>query len=308
MLRSLAVAAVIAAAPAFHATARAQAPLGFQPPPGSVVTPQQVLLLGPQLLPFAGSSANLEALVQGLSQGIPVTLVTPLPGGLAQTATFTPPAGGLSASDIARTLEIARSNLIAQGIAAPSAQQIAVALAGGGLPTALGSTVVSGVLGGTTANSVQVRNDAAAATQAIAGLRQGSAVTVTSGSGQTLSFTPPGGPISDLELNHALLLAGQLLASLGILNPTPEQLRTALLGGNLALASGSVPLQGVLQGRLRFTSESPSVGTSNSPTVGTRSSVPSAVAPAPGAFSLPPGNAGPGGTAGVPALGVGAAR
>jgi hypothetical protein len=62
-------------------------------------------------------------------------------------------------------------------------------------------------------------------------------------------------------------------------------LRAALVGGNLVTAAGtSVPLQGVLQGRVRSTSESALFGTSNSPLIGTSNTPPTLnpiVTPAP---------------------------
>jgi hypothetical protein len=74
-----------------------------------------------------------------------VTLVTLTPEGFTQTVTFTP-AAAMTALDIARTLELARQNLIARGIGRPTAQQLAVALAGGALPTAVGALPVVGLV------------------------------------------------------------------------------------------------------------------------------------------------------------------
>src|SRR5712671_4943870 len=82
------------------------------------VTVQQ---LAPQLVDFAGSLTNFQSLVNGLALGVPVTLVTLTPEGFTQTVTFTPAAGGMTAVDIARTLELARQNLIARGIPRPTA-------------------------------------------------------------------------------------------------------------------------------------------------------------------------------------------
>jgi hypothetical protein len=105
----------------------------------------EVQRLAPQLVGFAGSVANFQSLANGLALGLPVTLVSATPDGFLLTATFTP-AGAMSALDVARTLEAARQQLISRGIATPSAQQIGVALLGGQLPTALGSTPVTGLL------------------------------------------------------------------------------------------------------------------------------------------------------------------
>ena len=119
---------------------------GFSQMPGTqsdVVS--QVIGLAPQLVVFAGSDANFRNLVQGLSQGTPVTLVTATPDGLTQTVTFTP-AGTMSATDIVRTLETTRQQLITRGVAAPNALQIATALVGGALPTPAGTVQVNPLL------------------------------------------------------------------------------------------------------------------------------------------------------------------
>jgi hypothetical protein len=100
---------------------------------------QQVQLLAPQLLAFAGSGANFESLVNGLTQGTPVTLTAAGADGSVQTATFVP-GTTVSVLDAARLLESARQSLITRGIAAPDAQQLAIALMGGTLPTAIGAT------------------------------------------------------------------------------------------------------------------------------------------------------------------------
>src|SRR5690348_13380435 len=105
----------------------------------------QVIGLAPQLVAFAGSDTNFQNLVQGLSQGTPVTLVTAQPDGLTQTVTFTP-SGAMSATDIARTLETARQQLITRGVSAPTALQIGTTLVGGSLTTAAGTVQVNPVL------------------------------------------------------------------------------------------------------------------------------------------------------------------
>jgi len=115
----------------------------------------EVLGLAPQLVPFAGSTQNFQSLVDGLAAGQPVTLVTQTPDGFTQTVTFTP-VGTLTPLQIAQTLEAARQQLISRGIAAPSAQQIGIALAGGTLPTTAGNVQVTGlvpVVNGTTPSS-----------------------------------------------------------------------------------------------------------------------------------------------------------
>ena len=101
--------------------------------------------LAPQLVAFAGSQANFQNLVTGLAQGTPVQLVTVLPDGSAQVVNFTP-TGKLTSEQIAQTLEAARQRLIGLGIATPTAEQLATALVGGTVPTALGGQSVTGAL------------------------------------------------------------------------------------------------------------------------------------------------------------------
>jgi hypothetical protein len=256
---------------------------------------QQIIATSPQLVVFAGSDGNLQSLANGLALGQPVTLVTQGSDGLLQIATFTPP-NALNAADTARALEQARTTLIARGISQPSAQQIGAALMGGTILTSIGQVAIPGVLtGAMPANAVQVRNEFAgglaggaapmggsvANFQALnTGLRRGTPITLTgavNGVQQSVTFTPPTGPLSDADANQALQLAAQTLASVGITNPSPDQIRAALVGGAIQVTGGSITLQGALQNRTtsisasgsRFgTSNSPVVGVSNSPTVG----------------------------------------
>lgn len=101
--------------------------------------------LAPQLVAFAGSEANFQALVAGLTGGTPVQLFSVLPSGFTQNVTFTPSAA-LSPAQAAQVLEAARQQLIGLGIGAPTSEQLAFALMGGTVPTALGGTQVPGQL------------------------------------------------------------------------------------------------------------------------------------------------------------------
>ena len=130
-----------------NAAGLAQSPVASDP----VV---EVRGLAPQLVAFAGSDTNFRNLVTGLSQGVPVTLVTFTPDGFTQTVTFTP-ATAQSAVDIARTLESARQLLITRGVATPTAQQIGTILAGGDLPTPAGTVRVSPTLNTVTSGGLQ---------------------------------------------------------------------------------------------------------------------------------------------------------
>ena len=102
--------------------------------------------IAPQLVAFAGSPANFQNLVNGLSQGTPVQLVTVLPGGATQVVSFTP-AAPMTPLEVAQLLEATRQQLIGLGVASPSAEQLGTALVGGIVPTALGGTQLPGALG-----------------------------------------------------------------------------------------------------------------------------------------------------------------
>ena len=114
------------------------------PAPTQVSPALEVQRLAPQLVAFAGGDANFQNLVNGLASGTLVTLSTG-----TQVVSFTP-AGKMTTLQIAQTLESLRQSLIQRGIATPTAQQLAIALTGGALPTALGTTQVNGVIATTT--------------------------------------------------------------------------------------------------------------------------------------------------------------
>ena len=97
----------------------------------ATVTVQQ---LAPQLVAFAGSQTNFQNLVTGLAQGTPVQLFSVLPDGSTQLVTFTPSAP-VPVAQIPSLLESTRQQLIGLGVATPTAQQLATALAGGIVPT-----------------------------------------------------------------------------------------------------------------------------------------------------------------------------
>ena len=120
--------------------------------------------IAPQLVQFAGSQANFQALVTGLAQGTQVQLFSVLPDGSTQVTTFTP-AAPLPPDQIAQVLERTRQQLIGLGIANPTGEQIANALIGGTVPTALGGSIVPGVLAtpNPPAAAVQAQTSAAAA-------------------------------------------------------------------------------------------------------------------------------------------------
>jgi len=131
----------------------------------TIVVPPAITVqrIAPQLVTFAGSAANFQNLVTGLSQGTSVQLFSTLPDGFTQVVTFTPTAA-LAPDQIAQALETARQRLIGLGIANPTAEQIANTLQGGVVPTPLGGSQVAGVLAPQNPPSpaVQIQANAAA--------------------------------------------------------------------------------------------------------------------------------------------------
>jgi len=125
----------------------------------------QVQRLAPQLVAFAGTQGNFENLVNGLALGVPVTLTTVGADGVTQTVTFTSPGGAVSSpAEIARVLEAARQQLIASGVATPTAQQLGETIAGTTVPVTIGTVPVpagTGAAGGSVpspAQQIQSRN------------------------------------------------------------------------------------------------------------------------------------------------------
>ena len=134
----------------------------------------EVRRLAPQLVAFAGGDVNFANLVNGLALGLPITLTSTVSPGVTQVVNFTPN-GTMTATQIAQTLETARQALISRGVATPSAQQIAAVLAGGALPTALGTTPVTGLVNSTSGVTLNQSSPAAAMQGTTAGAATGAA-------------------------------------------------------------------------------------------------------------------------------------
>lgn len=77
------------------------------------------------------------------------------------------------------------------------------------------------------------------------GLRHGASVTLK-GSEEAVSFTPPTRPMGYGNVTRALDLASRQLSAAGITEPTPQDIRAAMLGGTVSGPDGEVTLQGVL--------------------------------------------------------------
>ena len=247
---------------------------------------QQVLALAPQLALLAGSAANMQALAAGLVLGRSIVLNATTLDGISQTVTIAPQAT-LTPVAAAQVLENTRQALIVRGIGTPTPEQVGVALTGGTLTTPVGSQIVSGTLTGTVnPAAMQVTRQVAglapfgsssANLQSLTtGLTTGRPITLAgttpAGAPTTLTFGVPGGAMSAFEASQALQFAGQLLAAQGIVNPTPEQVRAALLGGVVQGPASVVTLRGVLEGRGTVQTATSATGTSFSPTVNTSAS------------------------------------
>lgn len=119
------------------------------------------------------------------------------------------------------------------------------------LTSTRGDTVVSGRISsdfssfaGSTANSDAL----------VTGLRNGTAITLTAtdakGTSTATTFTPATGKMGYGNVFISLALAKQQLASLGITQPTAQQLQAALAGGTITTSTGkTATLTGVLQMR-----------------------------------------------------------
>lgn len=77
------------------------------------------------------------------------------------------------------------------------------------------------------------------------GLRHGSSVTLTQGA-TSVDFVPPTRPMGYGNVTRALDLANRQLVAAGITNPTPAQVRAAMVGGTVGTPKGDVTLPGVL--------------------------------------------------------------
>jgi hypothetical protein len=94
--------------------------------------------------PFAGSTANAQALVGGLRTGGDITLQSTTP--TVPDATFNAPTAPMGFGNIKIALSLAQAQLSAQGITQPTPAQIETALLGGSLNAPNGTVDVPGVL------------------------------------------------------------------------------------------------------------------------------------------------------------------
>ena len=146
MERSRALAASLAASLAIAATAMA------------ATAPQSdASRLASQYSAWAGGQSNADALVAGLRNGSPVTLVTNGADRSVSIAGFTPTTP-MSYGAVGNTLSNAQRTLSKLGIDHPSAEQIQAALIGGEVTNSKGGTVaIRGSVGARGTGPVAIR-------------------------------------------------------------------------------------------------------------------------------------------------------
>lgn len=126
-------------------------------------------------------------------------------------------------------------------LAAQSAQMDSLATSAGNQRVESRISSDFGAFAGSTANADGL----------VSGLRSGTAITLSStdlkGVTTTTTFTPPTGKMGYGNVYTSLALAKYQLASVGITQPTAEQLQAALVGGSVTLPNGqTTTLTGVL--------------------------------------------------------------
>ena len=169
--------------------------------------------------------SNLQNLLTALTTGSEATLVTPLRSGQVQVTSFAP-GGRLSSPDAAALIDKARAQLQALGEPQPTAEEIARMLAGGPIEVPTGRIEAAGLLPAA-GRPATIRSQVVAASTPLP------TTPVTSAAGGSA-------PVAAREL------ALRQLAALGILNPSEEQIRTALIGGTLMTLNGVYELPGIL--------------------------------------------------------------
>ena len=168
-----------------------------------------------------GVDANLQNLLAGLENGTEVRLVTPRASGLLQVTSFRP-STRLPVPEAEAYVERARRELTLLGEAQPTAEQIARMLAGGPIDVPAGRVHPRGLLtaaGAPVAITSQIVSQNAAA------------------GGSAPAYSTPALPVREQAL--------QQLAGIGILNPTEDQIRTAIVGGTLVTVNGPQVLPGI---------------------------------------------------------------
>ena len=169
--------------------------------------------------------ANLQNLLTALSTGSETTLVTPLRSGMLQVTSFNP-GGRMTPTEAQVLIDEARGQLRSLGEPQPTAEEIARMLAGGPIELPAGRVQAAGLLA-SAGRAATIRSQIVAAGTPLPGASPSAAAGGTA-------------PVAAREL------AIQQLAALGILNPSEQQIRTALVGGTLTTVNGPAELPGIL--------------------------------------------------------------
>ena len=170
---------------------------------------------------------NLQNLLAALQTGAPVTLITPLTTGMSQVTSFSAQKRMASAEALAY-LDRARGELMRLGVQQPTAEEIARMLAGGPLVVPAGNVTLPGLLNVAGIPASIVSQQVAA----------GTPVNGTPGYGTSAAGGSAAVPAREQAIRE--------LAALGIINPSEDQIRTALVGGTITTVNGVYPLPGVL--------------------------------------------------------------
>jgi hypothetical protein len=170
---------------------------------------------------------NLQNLLAGLMNGTPVTLVTPLTTGQVQVTSFRSLVS-MNAADAVSYVERARQQLALLGIQQPTPEEIARMLAGGPIEAPAGRSTVPGLLN-VAGLSASISSQIVAAGTPVPGYGTAAA----GGSAPALAA-----PAREQAIRQ--------LATLGIINPSEDQIRTALIGGTITTVNGVQQLPGVL--------------------------------------------------------------
>lgn len=184
------------------------------------------LVLACSLARAQGADPNLQNLLVALTNGSETTLVTPLRSGMLQVTSFNP-GGRVTPTEAHLLVNRARDQLQALGEPQPSAEVIARMLAGGPIELPAGRIHVAGMLPNA-GRPATIRSQVVAAGTPLPGTPA-----ATSAAGGSA-------PVAAREL------AIQQLATLGIINPSEDQIRTALVGGTVTTVNGAYQLPGIV--------------------------------------------------------------
>jgi hypothetical protein len=170
---------------------------------------------------------NLQKLQSALTSGSETTLVTPLRSGMLQVTTFNP-GTRVAPAQAAQLINQARDSLRALGEPQPTAEEIARMLAGGPIELPAGRIQTAGMLP-SAGWPATIQSQVMMATAPVPAAGASAAA---------------GGSAPD---NSAREQAIRDLADLGIINPSEDQIRAALVGGTITTVNGPYQLPGILK-------------------------------------------------------------